>query len=202
MKLHLKTLALLGAFAGALTLGACDDSDPTGPGDQRTFSFESGLQGWDVAGADLDNPAVDWDITQTTDVANTGDASVRLMLDNLNDAGKIWIVRAFDVEPGQTYRADISFAFGTADYGSVNLWTIIAGAHAEPPVEANDLDFRDNTGTGQSEGTGLVWLDKSYTSTVTANADGEVYIAIGVWGTYEVERMYYVDDVVIDLEAM
>lgn len=200
--IRVKTMAALAAFAGVLAASACGDEGLSGPDEEMSFSFDSSLQGWNVMGADLDNPPVDWEIAQTTEVANTGDGSVRLTLDNLNDAGKIWIVRGFDAEPGQTYQVDISFAFGTADYGSVNLWTIIAGAHGSPPDDATELDFRDNTGTGEPTDEGLVWLDKSYTSTVTADADGMLYVAIGVWGTYEVERTYFIDDVVIDLDEM
>lgn len=191
-----------GAFTGLLAAGACDDDDPTAPPEEMTFSFETGLQGWTEAGTDLQDPPVTWDIERTTDVANSGDASVRLMLDNVNDAGKIWIVRGFEAEPGRTYEVEIDFALGTRDWGDVNLWTVIAGAHAQPPQDAGDLDFRDDTGNGLGSDQGYVWIDKDYTSTVTANAEGMIYVAIGVWGTYEVSRTYYVDDVVIEIEDM
>lgn len=192
-------LTITAALAVIIALAACDD-DITDAPRMNTFSFESDLQGWNVAGTDLDNPPVQWNIEQTTEFANEGDGSVRLTLDNMNDAGKIWIVRSFDGEPGQTYRADIRFDFGTQDWGSVNLWTIIAGAHTEPPESGDDLDFRDNTGNGASQNSGYQWLEKSYTSTVTANAEGEIFVAIGVWGTFEVERTYFIDDVNIVLE--
>lgn len=200
--IRVKTMAALVSFAGVLAAGACGDDDLSGPDGEMSFSFDTGMEGWDVMGADLDSPPVEWEIEQTTEVARSGVGSVRLMLDNLNDAGKIWIVRGFDAEPGRTYQVDVAFAFGTADFGSVNLWTIIAGAHDTPPDDATELDFRDNTGTGESTDEGLVWLDKRYTSTVTADADGMLYVAIGVWGTYEVARTYFIDDVVVDLDEM
>lgn len=195
-----RTFSIL-ALTGIAAMAACDD-DPTGPAEPAMFDFDASLQGWMTDGTDLMDPPVDWSIDQTTDFAHTGDGSVELRLDNLNDAGKIWIVRSFDGVPGQTYQVDLSFALGTADWGDTNLWTIIAGAHSLEPQVADDLTFRDDTGNGAGEDVGYRWVDHRYTSQVTANASGEFYVAIGVWGTYEVERTYFLDDVVIELETL
>ena len=39
-----------------------------------------------------------------------------------------------------------------------------------------------------------VWLEKSYNLQVTSDDEGNVVVAVGVWGTFEVERTYYIDD--------
>jgi len=44
---------------------------------------------------------------------------------------------------------------------------------------------------------GIVWLENVFTSTATASAEGELWVSIGVWGTSEFPRTYYLDDVEI-----
>jgi hypothetical protein len=186
---------MVGTLALAAVLGACDD-DSTGPDDQETFtfSFEDDLQGWAAQGIDLDDPPVTWAITQSEDTSTAGDGSAKFVLDNLNDAGKIFLERAFELEPDTEYDVRIAFDFASADWGDQNHWTIIAGAHAAPPEDRDDLRMQGNTANGEDEEGEHVWLEKSYDLQVTSDDEGNVVIAVGVWGTYEVERTYYIDD--------
>ncbi len=80
----------LAAFAAVFV--ACDD-DTTGPDGIVRFqtSFESGFDGFTADGTDLDDPPIEWSIERTDEQADEGAWSVQLDLDNLNDAGKIWI---------------------------------------------------------------------------------------------------------------
>ena len=57
--------------------------------------------------------------------------------------------------------------------------------------------FQDETGHGQDEDLGLVWMEKSYDLAATTGPDGELHVMLGVWGTFEVTRTYYVDAVLI-----
>lgn len=178
---------------------------PAPPASEDVFSFEADLQGWTPDATDLafgnctggsgGNCTLAWAIERTTDMAHDGVASVKMSLDNFNDAGKIWIKRAFDAAPGQLVRVHLSFALASADYGSVNHWTILAGALPSPPVASNDLApvIRGDTGNGLSTSGGYVWLEETYESTARADAEGHVYVIVGVWGTWETPRTYYVD---------
>ena len=168
----------------------------TGPDGGLVFetSFEEGLDGFAADGTDLDDPPIEWSIERTQEEVNQGAWSVRLELDNLNDAGKIWIERAFDLEAGVTYDVEVSYAFGTSDFGDVNIWTIISGMSPQNPETVDDLIFHGTTATGTDEDVGIVWLDSIFTATATASADGELWISIGVWGTSEFPRTYYLDD--------
>ena len=180
------------------SLIACTD-DSTGPDGTVRFetSFELGLDGFTPDGTDLDDPPVEWSIERTDEHADEGGWSVRLDLDNLNDAGKIWIEREFDLEAGVTYDVEVSFAFGTSDFGDINLWTLIAGVTSVDPEVSDDLVFRGETGTGENEDTGLVWLQKSHAFSATAGPTGALWVSLGVWGTWETRRAYYLDDVSI-----
>jgi hypothetical protein len=191
-------LRLLAALTGIYALAACDDT--TGPADEFAFSFDSSLEGWVATGTDLNNPPVTWSIVQSAEQKRSGAGSAKFFLDNLNDAGKIWLARSFTLEPNTNYDVRIEYAFGTADYGSINLWQLITGAHTAPPQDAEDLSFRGDTGNGQQGNVGYRWVDKSYTVTARTDAQGRLWVAIGVWGTWETPRTYYIDDVKIEFE--
>jgi hypothetical protein len=178
---------------------ACAD-DTTGPDGVVVFetSFEEGLDGFVADGTDLDDPPVDWSIERSQEEADDGVWSVRLELDNLNDAGKIWIERPFDLEPGIAYNVEVRYAFGTSDFGDINNWTIITGVAPQSPETVDDLEFQGSTSTGEDEDVGLVWLEKSHSFTATASAEGELWVSIGVWGTFETLRTHYLDDIRIE----
>ena len=188
---------VVAAIAVAGLIACAEDS--TGPDGTVRFetSFESGMDGFTADGTDLDDPPVEWSVERTDEQADDGEFSVRLDLDNLNDAGKIWIERSFALEPGVAYDVELSYTLGTSDFGDFNLWTIIAGATAVDPESVEDLVFQGETGTGEDEDTGVVWLEKSHELTVTASASGQLWVSLGVWGTWETHRTYYIDDVAI-----
>ena len=193
--LSMRSLAFLSTFASALCLGCADD--PSGPDGIIRFStsFESGLDGFAADGTDLDDPPVEWEIGRSQERADDGAWSIRLELDNLNDAGKIWIERAFQLEAGGSYDVEVSYAFATADFGDINNWTIIAGVTPADPETVEDLTFQGDTGNGGDDDVGFVWLEKSHEFTATAGAGGELWLALGVWGTSEFPRAYHIDDV-------
>jgi hypothetical protein len=186
---------LMMAAALAVALVGCDDS--TGPGnrDLFTFSFEDDLDGWQAKGIDLDDPPVTWSIAQSEDTSTVGDGSAKYALDNMNDAGKIFLQRTFELDPDTEYDVRIEFDFATADWGDMNHWRIIAGAHRSAPEDADDLEFQGEAANGEDEDGDHVWLEKRYDVEATSDEDGNIVIAIGVWGTFEVERSYYIDDV-------
>jgi len=192
----MRALAIL--LAAVLALFACAD-DPTGPeGVVRfTTSFESGLDGFAADGTDLDDPPIEWSIERSDERADDGQWSVRLHLENLNDAGKIWIERAFELEPGRAYRVEISYAFATADFGEINTWTIIAGASTQDPETVDDLTFQGSTAHDRGEDVGYVWLERSHDLAATTDAAGELWVFLGVWGTSEFTRTYFLDDLEI-----
>jgi hypothetical protein len=183
------------AVAGAF---ACDGG-ATGPSGEVRFltGFESGFDGFAPDGADLDDPPVEWSVERSNDRAESGAWSVRLQLENLNDAGKIWLERAFELEPGRTYDVELAFDFASADFGDINQWTIVAGASGEDPEDREDLVSRDDTGNGADADVGYVWERKEYAFAAETGGDGALWIHLGVWGTSEFARTYFVDDVEI-----
>ena len=214
-------LAAVGVVVPILVTVAFLGSAPA-PRSESTYSFETDWEGWapdatDIAfgnctagasagrasGMRAGNCTVDWLIERTTEQAHEGAASVKLFLNNTNDEGKIWIERAFNVTTGRSYRVHVAFAFASADFGSVNHWMILTGALSEQPRTADDLTGmnRGNTGNGLDAPGGYVWSEKGYDSTVAPGAGGCLWVLVGVWGTWETPRTYYVDAIQVTIEA-
>jgi hypothetical protein len=86
-----------------------------------SYSFESGLDEWFGNGVDLTDPIVTWSVETSNEQASDGANSARLFVDDRNGMSKIWLERAVDVSPNLAHDVDISFDFGTADFGEMNL---------------------------------------------------------------------------------
>ncbi len=164
-----------------------------------TFSFEQGFDGWTATGTDLDNPPDQWSIEPSQDMASKGKTSLKLYLNNVNDAGKIWIERSFNVEPQSYYQVHVSYDLASADYGNLNLWDIITGVVLEPPKTAGELVYEGDTGNGADADEGWLWLHKIYDLSIRPGPESEIYVIIGVWGTWETARTYYLDNVEVIL---
>lgn len=188
-------------LSATLFLAGCVEVIPNN-GKPYYYSFESDMEGWQPDGTDLSNPPINWSIEQSDDRATDGNKSVKLFLDNMNDAGKIWLEKQFELEPNTQYEILVKYDFATSDFGIFNLFHIITGVTTNNPETYDDLTFQDDTGHGQEEDIGYTWLNKSYTLTVQTDDNGTVYIAIGVWGSWETPRTYYIDAVNISFEKV
>jgi hypothetical protein len=159
------------------------------------FSFEQGMEGWTTNGTDLDNPPDQWSIEPSQDMASKGKTSLKFSMENVNDAGKIWITRSFNVEQETHYQVEVTYRFASADYGDLNLWNIITGVALEPPRTAGELVYQGDTGNGADPDDGWVWQHKTYNFNIRTGPEKELYVTIGIWGTWETHRTYYFDDV-------
>lgn len=180
----------------ATILPGCID---TGPDDTKsfTYSFEKTLHGWESSGTDLGNPTINWSINRSNEIAYDGNYSVQFLLDNMNDAGKIWIEKEFNLTRNKQYNITISYKFATADYGDVNLFRIIAGISKNSPEDKEDLTFQEDTGYPGEREDGFVWLNKTYNFTADMATQESVFVFLGVWGTWETLRIYFIDDIKI-----
>ena len=163
------------------------------------FFFETGFSDWTARGVDLADPTVDWEIARSSDRASKGTQAVRLRLDNLNSQGKIWIERRYTVEEDRLYSVQVSFDFGSADWGDVNLWNVLAGAALDSPAGGGDPSVLWNSGNGESSDQGYQWVPKSFTLETTSDSDGELFVYLGIWGTSAFLRTYYLDNLQVVL---
>lgn len=159
------------------------------------------MEGWTPAGVDLDHPPVEWSIERSEEMANDGNTSIKLSLNNLNDAGKIWIEHEYLCQPNELLNVKIEYDFASSDWGDVNLWRIIAGVHNTPPRSRDGLYFQEDTGINGSPETGYKWLHKSYSFNVDSGETGKLTVAVGVWGTWETLRVYFIDNLKISFTS-
>jgi len=192
----LKILIALGGMVFFLLTG-CTGS-PADPAELLfEFSFEESLEGWHTRGIDLElgQDTIQWSITQSSDRATDRSTSLKFYLNNLNDADKIWVEKKFSVRPGTRYRVSISYDFASRDNGTMNLFTVIPGVLPRPPRTREELapTFQGSTGNGSDSDSEYIWTRKEYGVIVESGETGELSVVIGVWGTWETPRTYYLD---------
>jgi hypothetical protein len=95
----------------------------------------------------------------------------------------------------------ITFDFASADWGDVNHWSIIAGGTPVAVADASALTYQGTTANGDASDLGYKWATKTYDVVVTTGASGRIYVQVGVWGTWEALRTYYVDNLRVGLTA-
>ncbi len=166
------------------------------------WSFEAGLEGWQPRGLDLElgGGEIAWSIAPSTARASDGSISLELYLENYNDAGKIFIERAIDLEPDTDYDVALRFDLGTQDRGDVNLFVVVAGALASSPTSREEIMAlgQGSTRSGSEEPV-WVWVPKKVHTRVHTGASGRVFVVVGIWGTWETPATYYLDDVAVDI---
>lgn len=165
----------------------------------ETFSFDAGLDDWSPRSRELGEPASPWEVSRSEELARTGSGSVKLRLDNLGGAGRIWIERRYEVEPHQRYDVEITLELASADFGGVDAWSLIAGAAPESPAATGAFNVAGTTDNGGTEDQGLQWVEKSGTMQVLSDDDGELFVYVGVWGTSVGDRTFHVDDVKVTM---
>jgi hypothetical protein len=164
-------------------------------GQSYFYSFETSMEGWVADATDVpQSPQINWSITRSTVRAYHGFWSLAYYIDNYNDATKIWIEKSFTVTPGKTYDVAVSWRFATPDSSHVNNWNLIAAVQTYNPEMREDFVTVGSTYNGGYSG--WRWINPTYKKRVTVwNSTGKIWVGVGLWGTWEVARTYFVDAV-------
>lgn len=166
------------------------------------------MDGWEVAAADtlVGGVGIAWWVRPSTARATDGSRSLEIHADNRTDAAKVWIIRKFSANPDRSYRVDVGYSFASADWGEANLWRLLAGVFVRPPSTGSEVlggaQTELTTGNGAAADVGYVWMEKSFAFTARSSADGGLHVLIGVWGTWETPRTYYLDRVRVTLTPL
>jgi hypothetical protein len=165
----------------------------------QSYSFENDLEGWSVNATDVWGDApVAWSVTRSQERAKDGSTSVKFDLVNSNDAEKIWIEKAFAVEPNEVYHVDVEYALASNEpsIDIVSSFTVITGVVRKSPKTRDDLApaFKDSTRKPDAQ-SGYGWFEKGYDFVVPSDDTAVLYVIVGIWGDWEVHKTYYVDDV-------
>lgn len=165
-----------------------------------SYGFDDGtLQGWIVDGTDL---APIWHITPSRTLPYSGLWSLEYYMVNVNDATKIWIERSYDVPIGHRYDVTLTWKLASQD-SRVSACPVIVYADDHNPETHDDpiqvIAYSDSGGSGK-----YVWLSESYTRTgvlpgISGGSMGKIWVAIGMWSTFEVSYTWYVDSVTVTI---
>jgi len=178
-----------------------------------SFSFESGFDNWAVRILD-EGPGglTGSSVLISTQEARDGTSSLRFELDSRSGDGKLWIERNFRFNDTSRRRVTVTFSFASADLGTVGNFRILAGARGRRSETGGDLMplAQEDTGNGSSTLVGYRWMEKSYTTTIdpfpigggsASQVQSELWVVVGVWGTVNARRSYFVDNVRVMIEG-
>lgn len=147
-------------------------------------SFERDMGGWQP---DTDGRARDWRIYRTTDQAVDGTFGLGMFLNGLNDEGIIWIERKFAARPNATVSVSVSFWLYSNAGGDVNTWGVVGFARNYDPESTADM--RSLVGLVNKRG----WSQYTFARKVVTDGTGSVWVAVGLWATYETVRTNHLD---------
>ncbi len=161
--------------------------------------FEDGFGDW-VIDADVpldpNNPGhyVDWSITRSTDVASSGQYSLKLYIDGRQDDGTIWIERKIAVQKDSQIQVGISFDF-YSDHESLANTIAVVCAYAGIRKPRAEEHFTVIGNANEVEG----WKRYSYTAKIDTGTSEEIWVALGLSVRWETHMTYYIDDVEVKI---
>ena len=161
-------------------------------------NFENGLDNWVTAGDAPDDPnnpghPVEWNIELSTNQYVSPSHSALFTIDGLQDDGAIWIERKLVLEPNSVKSVNVTFQLWSVSESFNTLAVVIGYAgNKNPAVEG---DFEVIGAANQVEG----WKTYSFAAEVTADSNGDAYVALGISVVWETQMSYFVDDVTVDV---
>ncbi|MEM2889558.1 MAG: hypothetical protein QXR42_08845 [Candidatus Bathyarchaeia archaeon] len=158
--------------------------------------FESGFGEWEYdADVPLDptNPGqpVAWNITRLTDVVYSGQYAIRLFIDGSQDDGTIWLERKIVASKNAQVSVAMSFWLFSEHESFNTVAAVVAFAGVRNPEEESDFEVLG--AANQVSG----WKQYKFETTVNTEANGEVWVALGVSVRWETVMTYYIDNIEI-----
>jgi hypothetical protein len=187
----LRSVALALVAATAVVAGSTAPAPAAAAAGTVTESFETDLGGWR---SDTDGRARAWGITRSQEQARHGAYSLRVFMDGSLDDGTSWVERQFKVAPYATVQVTVDFHVWSSRQADIGTWLVVAAAGTRNP-EA-EADFSRLGATEQVAG----WKPYGKTWTVTADAAGAVWVAVGTSVVWETIRHHYLDYVRVTIQ--
>lgn len=158
-------------------------------------SFENGLGAWtkdSYLECELQRPPCwpfEWSITSSTEQAHAGSYSLKGYLNGDHDDGTIWIERTVNVTPNSSADIEVNFYLRSDSKSDFERWPVLAYVGLIDPEKEEDFKIIGQT----NEVAG--WKQYSYSTQLTADNKGTVWVAVGFGATWENARTYYMDSV-------
>ncbi len=161
--------------------------------------FENGFGEW-VADADVpldpNNPGhfVEWNITRSTDVASSGQWSLKFFIDGRQDDGTIWIERKIPVQKDTQIQVIVSFDFYSDHESLANTRAVIC-AYADVRKARTEEHFTVIGNANEVKG----WKRYCYTANIDTGSSEEIWVALGISVRWETHMTYYIDNVEVKI---
>lgn len=161
--------------------------------------FENGFGEWTIDAdvpPDPNNPGhfVEWSITRSTDIASSGQYSLKFFIDGRQDDGTIWIERRVAVKKKAKIKVDISFDFYSDHESHANTRAVIC-AYAGVRKPRTEEHFTVIGNANEVEG----WKRYSYTANIDTGSNEEIWVALGISVIWETHMTYYIDNVEVKI---
>jgi hypothetical protein len=150
------------------------------------------------------NETVAWNITTSTNQSRSGNRSAAFAIDGRQDDGTIWVWRQFNVTPNQSYRVNLSaWAWSESEsFNQIGSLVMYVGTTA-PGAEADfDPDSETNMSTALRDALDVAdegWTQYNLTWDTPLLENGTLFVAVGVTIVWETEKVWYVDDVMLEI---
>jgi hypothetical protein len=164
---------------------------PTPQNQTLTSDFEDGLGNW-TGEAHLPQQ-VNWNVTTVANVSSTGNHSAQLYIDGRHDDGTVWIERKLHLEPNTTRNVNVTFSFWSETESFNTLAAVVGYVGTNNPSTEGDFQVLGNA----NEVAG--WKTYTINATLTTDASGDAYVALGFSVRWETDLTYNIDNVVINI---
>lgn len=185
------------ALAVATLAGFCDDGILLiVPELERTFSFESGLDGWSPLVVAASSSEAAGGVEVSGEEASSGQRSARFHLSAPEAGPAVVVQHLFELAPSQGYRIEVSYRVAMADPSGGPTWSIVGGAGPEAEDAGGSgpsLAALGSTGPAGADGR-PAWESRVDTLRATSSDQGELWVVLGVSAQSGGERTYYADD--------
>lgn len=163
------------------------------------YSFENGLEGWEpkVTGFEINTPGA-WSVAPTSTIWEDPGESLKLEMNGFTDRARVWIQRAFAVEPRNKYRVFIDYAFHSDDAGDSTKFRILTGVFRNPPELDDDFEPAVQEKTTNAHGT-WGWLHKKYEFTIKSKKKDTLIVIIGIAATRQEQKSYNFDSLCVSI---
>lgn len=168
---------------------------------RQTFKedFENGFGEWVVDAEvpfDPNKPGnyVEWNITRSTDVASSGQYSLKLFIDGRQDDGTIWIERKIPIKKGIRIRVSMSFDFYSEYESQANTIAVIC-AYVGLRNPTSEEHFTVIGNANEVEG----WKRYDYTIDIDTSSNEAIWVALGISVRWETYMTYYIDNIEVTI---
>lgn len=136
---------------------------------------------------------VAWKIESATDEFVSGNSSILLYIDGVQDDGTIWIERKLLLQANVARSVNVSFQLWSGSESFNTIAAVVGYIGEKSPGE--EADFQVIGTANQVSG----WKTYIFSSLAKTGNTGEIYIALGISVRWEAKMTYFIDDVTMNL---